>query len=79
MTEPEEETRLDLVVNVVPIGILAFFSLLFMVVDPWGWDPFPVLMTHFLTPFPLVLLALLTYGAGRVIQRNEGESTEAGQ
>jgi hypothetical protein len=74
MFELEKDTLLDLVVNVIPIGILAFFSLLFLMVNPWGWDPFPVLMTHFLTLFPLVVLVVVTWVAGRVVQRDEGES-----
>lgn len=74
MTKLKEDTLLDLVVNIIPIGILAFFSLLFMVFNPWGWDPFPVLITHFLTLFPLAVLVVVTYVAGRVIQRDEGPS-----
>lgn len=74
MTELETDTLLDLLVNVVPIVILLLFSLLFAIVNPWGWDPFPVLASHFLTLFPLVLLAALTYVAGRVVQRDEARN-----
>ena len=61
-------------VNIVPIGILAFFSLLFLAFNYWGWDPFTILITHFLTLFPLAVLIVVTYVAGRVIQRDEGPS-----
>lgn len=65
------DTLLDLTVNVVPLGIILFFIVLFLVVTPWGWDPFPVLVSHGLLVIPFVSLALLTYVAGRVIQRDE--------
>lgn len=65
------ETLLDLTVNVIPLVILGFFTLLFIVVNPWGWDPFVVVLTHFLTVFPLVLLALLSYLSGLAVQRDE--------
>ncbi len=74
MTELDKDTLLDLVVNIIPIGILGFFSLLFIAFNPWGWDPFPILITHFLTLFPLAILVVVTYVAGRVIQRDETES-----
>ena len=69
-----KETWLDLTVNLVPLGILAVLDALFWVVNPWGWDPFVIAVSHFLTLFPLVLLALLTYVSGTIIQRDEGES-----
>ncbi|SHL62376.1 DUF6684 family protein [Haladaptatus paucihalophilus] len=65
------ETVLDLSVNIIPLGILLFFSILFMIVNPWGWDPFPIVLTHFLTLFPFVLLAILSYIAGLKIQSEE--------
>ncbi len=70
------ETWLDLVVNIVPIVILGFFDLLFFVVNPWGWDPLTVVLMHFLTLFPLVVLAVVTWVSGYVIQRAEGQPTE---
>ena len=69
-----EETWLDLTVNLVPLGILAFMDALFWVFNPWGWDPLMIVVSHFLTLFPLVLLAILTYVSGAIIQRDEGES-----
>lgn len=69
-----KETWLDLTVNLIPLGILAVLDALFWVVNPWGWDPLMIVVSHFLTLFPLVLLALLTYVSGSVIQRDEGES-----
>lgn len=69
----ERETVLDITVNVVPLGILLFFTVLHVVVRPWGSDPFPLAVTAFLTLFPLLLLAILTYVSGLVVQRDEGK------
>jgi hypothetical protein len=65
------ETLLDLTVNFIPIGILVGMELLFLVHNPWDWDPWIVFWMHFLTVFPLLMLTLLTYVSGRVIQRDE--------
>lgn len=65
------DTWLDLSVNVIPLGILFVLDLLFWVVNPWGWDPFYVFVAHFLTLFPLVLLAIVTWIGGAVVQRDE--------
>ncbi|WP_415378760.1 DUF6684 family protein [Halosimplex sp. TS25] len=66
-----DETWLDLTVNFIPIGILAFLDVMFWVYNPWGWDLWFVFWAHVLTFVPLVLLTLLTYVSGRVIQRDE--------
>ncbi|WP_436923040.1 DUF6684 family protein [Halosimplex amylolyticum] len=66
-----DETWLDLTVNFIPIGILAFLDVMFWVYNPWGWDLWFVFWAHVLTFVPLVLLTILTYVSGRVIQRDE--------
>ena len=71
------ETWTDLIVNLIPIGILIGMDLLYWVVNPWGWDPFIIAIAHFLTIFPLLCLLLLTYVSGYVIQRDEGKAGEA--
>ena len=71
------ETMLDLFVNAVPLVILLFFSALFLAVNPWGWDPAVVGMTHFLMLLPFVLLAALSYVAGLYVQRDEEATGEA--
>jgi hypothetical protein len=70
------ETWLDLTVNLVPLAILAFMDVLFWVVNPWGWDPFIIVVSHFLTLFHLLLLAILTYVSGLFVQRDEGKVAE---
>lgn len=71
------ETWTDLIVNLIPLGILAAMDVLFWVVNPWGWDPWIIFWSHFLTIFPLLALLLLTYVSGYVIQRDEGRAEEA--
>lgn len=70
------ETLLDITVNVVPMGILLFFVVLYTVIQPWEFDPAMFVLMHFLTVFPLALLVLLTYVAAKVIGRDEHPSEE---
>jgi len=70
------ETWTDLAVNLIPLVILLAMDVLFWMVDPWGWDPYVVAIAHFLTIFPFLCLALLTYVSGLVIQRDEGKASE---
>jgi hypothetical protein len=70
------ETWLDLTVNLIPIGILIGMEILFFAVNPWGWDPWIMFGMHFLTLFPLVLLLLLTYVSGRIVQRDERRAAD---
>ena len=69
-------TLLDLVVNAIPVGILFVLDALFFVYNPWGWDLWFVFWMHFLTLFPLVLLVLLSYVSGIVVQRDEHRDRE---
>jgi len=73
----ERETLLDLTVNVIPIGILVFFLLLMLIADPWGRDPFAVAVSVGLMLIPIVSLGILTYVAGRVVQRDERRASDA--
>jgi len=65
------ETLLDVTVNLIPMGILLFFIALYTVFSPWEWDPAVFVLMHFLTVFPFVLLALLTYVSARAIASAE--------
>lgn len=69
----DRETFLDIVVNIIPMGILLFFVGLFLVYMPWEENLFLTVVSHFLTIFPLIMLALLTYVSARVISRDEHE------
>ena len=72
----DRETVLDVTVNAIPMVILLFFVVLFLVINPWGYDPGPLLIEHFLTLFPFLLLGILTYLSARVIARDEAEADE---
>jgi len=66
-----KDTLLDLAVNFIPLGMLAFFDALFWIFNPWGWDLWFVFWAHVLTVIPFVLLTVLTFVSGRVVQRDE--------
>ena len=62
------EAILDIVVNLVPLGIIAFFSVLFLLFAPWGYDLYPVVLMTGLHVVPFVFLALITYLTLRAIE-----------
>lgn len=70
-TQIDRETLLDVVVNLVPVGILVFFVGLFLVYAPWGYSPYYTTVSHFLTIFPLIVLLFITYVSARIISRDE--------
>lgn len=72
----DRETAFDVLVNVVPLGILFFFIVLYTVFQPWGYDPFHFSVMHFLTVFPFLMLTLLTYVSAKVINRDEDETPD---
>lgn len=67
----DRETLLDLTVNVIPLGIILFFVLLFLVVAPWGYTPVDTAIQMALLVAPFAALALLTYYSGKAISRDE--------
>jgi hypothetical protein len=75
----DRETLLDLTVNIIPLGILLFFVVLYTVYTPFGWDPVITTLMYGLHVVPFVGLAVLTYFAGRAISRAEGEAERAAE
>ena len=71
----DKDTLLDLTVNFVPLGILLFFVVYMVIMDPWsmGDDPLMMTLTIGLHAVPFVLLALLTYFSGKAIAGSEKE------
>jgi len=67
----EKDTLLDLTVNVIPLGIILFFIAAFAVVNPFGLDPVFSGMQFALMLSMFLLLAVLTYYAGRAIEGAE--------
>ncbi len=57
--------------ELIPRGILLVFVLLYSLFRPWEWDLGIFVLMHFLTVFPFVLLALLTYVSARAIATAE--------
>lgn len=67
----DQETLLDLTVNIIPLIILVFFMIYFLIVDPWSSSLWLKVLGYGLLVIPLVLLALLSYIAGRLVARDE--------
>jgi len=73
----EKDTLLDLTVNVIPLGIILFFIAAFAVVNPFGLDPVFSGMQFALMLSMFLLLAVLTYYAGRAIEGAEKAAAHA--
>jgi len=71
-----KDTMLDLVVNVIPLGILAFFIGLFVVWGPFSWDPLYSTLMLGIVGGSFVLLTLLTYFSAIAI---EGDAIASGE
>lgn len=70
----DKETILDLTVNIVPLGIIAGFIVLFAVYDPFGYDTLGTPIMYGLLLFPFIGLAVLTYISGKAIAGDEKRS-----
>ncbi|WP_236044704.1 DUF6684 family protein [Haloarcula nitratireducens] len=75
----ERDTLLDLTVNVIPLGIMVFFIGLFLVVPAFGTNVLFSTLQFLLIFVHVVLLAILTYYAGRAIEGAEEEERNAQQ
>lgn len=73
MYQFDRETLLDLVVNAVPLVILAFFILLFVVVNPFNADPVATALQLTIVGVTLLALLVLTYYSGKAISEAEEE------
>ena len=71
----DKDTLLDLTVNFVPLGILLFFVLYMVILDPWSTydDPLYLTLMLGLHLMPFVSLAILTYFSGKAIAGSEKE------
>ncbi|MFB6307793.1 MAG: DUF6684 family protein [Haloarculaceae archaeon] len=74
----EKDTLLDLTVNVIPLAIIVFFVGAFAVLQPFGIDPVFSAMQFAILVTMLVALSILTYYAGKVIERDEKREGELG-
>jgi len=73
----DKETLLDLTVNVIPLGIILFFIGAFAVVNPFGFDAVFSGLQFSLMVSMFLLLAVLTYYAGRAIEGAEEAADHA--
>jgi len=66
------DTLLDVTVNVVPLVVLALFTVLFLVANPWGFSP-PVIPAFMLAVLAAAFgsLVVVTYAGARAIARAE--------
>ena len=71
----DRETLLDLLVNVIPLGILAFFVALFVLDNSFGGNPIYTYLQFGIVVITFGLLVVLTYFSGRAIATDE-ERTE---
>jgi hypothetical protein len=70
----DKETILDLTVNIIPLGIIAFFVVVFAVFDPFGFDFLASSIMYGLLIVPFIALAILTYVSGKAIAGDEKRS-----
>lgn len=69
----DRETILDVSVNIIPLVIILVFFVLFVLVDPYAWEPLTVVVSLGLLVVPFGFLALVTYLTGWTIQREKEE------
>lgn len=68
----DKDTMLDLTVNIVPLGILGFFIVGFLLFNPWsGMSLLEGVVAQLLMIVPFVALAILTYVAAVKIEGGE--------
>lgn len=69
----DRETTLDLVVNAIPLAIMLFFIVLFVVVNPFGSDLVATTIQLTIVIVTFGALAILTYVSGIAISKSEEE------
>jgi membrane protein implicated in regulation of membrane protease activity len=70
----DRETWLDLLVNMIPLGILLFFIVAFAAVNPFGWDSLISGLQFAIVVVTFVLLSVLPYYSGKAISNAEGQA-----
>ncbi len=72
----DRETLLDLTVNIIPLVIIVFFLILFIVIQPFGpLLSFMSVISFGLLVVPFAALAALTYISGKAIAGDESTET----
>lgn len=74
----DKDTILDLTVNIIPLGIIAFFIVFFgigdLFLEPFPFDLLSTVLSYGLLIVPFAALALLTYFSGKAIAGDEKRS-----
>ena len=63
----DRETLLDLVVNAVPLFIMGFFIIAFVLFSPFGFDPLASLLQFGIVIASFVALLILSYFSAKAI------------
>lgn len=66
-----KDTLLDVSVNLIPLFIIGFFVVAFLVVDPWGGPALGKILQIGLLVFTALSLALLTHQAAVRIESGD--------
>lgn len=70
----DKDTLLDLTVNIVPLGILAFFMAVFLITNPWETgNTLERVLQFVLVGWMFVGLAVLTYFSAKAIESGDGD------
>ncbi|QDX39659.1 DUF6684 family protein [Salarchaeum sp. JOR-1] len=65
----DKDVLLDLTVNFIPLAIIAFFAVLFVVFNPWASEGlFGMVLQISILAIWFVALAILTYAAAKRIE-----------
>jgi len=64
----DKDTLLDLTVNIVPLVIMTFFAVLFLVYNPWPGSTLGLVLQFALIAAPFIALAILTYASAKRIE-----------
>jgi len=67
----DRDTLLDLTVNFIPLGILALFVAMYVILNLWGWDSLYSTLQFGMIAFWFGLLAVLTYLSAKAIEIDE--------
>ncbi len=67
----DRDTLLDLTVNFIPLGILALFVGMYIILNPWGWDSLFSTLQFGLITLMFIALGVLTYLSGKAIETDE--------
>lgn len=73
----DRETLLDLSVNAIPLGMLLFFMVLFLVFQPFQGTPVALVLQLAIVLVTFCALLVLTYYAGRAVSKAENEMEAA--